>query len=232
MIVHRHQLLWNKFGRIQQIERKFEFIFFLRNQLHAEFPLGEVASFSIASQRSRRWKVGDPCPPSILGLLPSKSRECTPSTGFQCSFTNVALALARSRSGRCERRSLPSCAGCAECERSLMIHISMWVLSGISETKSQNVSCADCACGISRSGSLLDGVDQVREFHRVLDEEDRHVVAYQVPIAFCACRTSRQSREHHAPRRLEPRRCRPRSRSVRRRASFRRRGSCRNASAW
>ena len=30
----------------------------------------------------------------------------------------------------------------------------------------------------------LDGVNQVGEFHRVLDEEHRHVVAHQVPIAF------------------------------------------------
>ena len=34
-----------------------------------------------------------------------------------------------------------------------MTHINMWVLSGCRETKSQKVSWADCACGISRSGS-------------------------------------------------------------------------------
>jgi len=39
--------------------------------------------------------------------------------------------------------------------RSDMIHISMWVDSGVSETKSQKVSCADCACGKPRSGSCL-----------------------------------------------------------------------------
>ena len=37
--------------------------------------------------------------------------------------------------------------------RSLISHISMWALSGVSETKSQNVSCADAACGISLLGS-------------------------------------------------------------------------------
>ncbi|MCY1383377.1 hypothetical protein D9M69_714980 [compost metagenome] len=32
--------------------------------------------------------------------------------------------------------------------RSDMSHMSMWVDSGISDTKSQNVSCADAACGM------------------------------------------------------------------------------------
>ena len=37
--------------------------------------------------------------------------------------------------------------------RSLITHISMWALSGVSDAKSQNVSCADWACGISLCGS-------------------------------------------------------------------------------
>ena len=37
--------------------------------------------------------------------------------------------------------------------RSDIAHISMWVDSGCSDAKSQKVSCADAACGISRSGS-------------------------------------------------------------------------------
>jgi hypothetical protein len=37
--------------------------------------------------------------------------------------------------------------------RSDIAHISMCMLSGISETKSQNVSCAEAACGIALCGS-------------------------------------------------------------------------------
>ena len=37
--------------------------------------------------------------------------------------------------------------------RSDMTHMIMCMLSGVSEMKSQKVSCADCACGNSRSGS-------------------------------------------------------------------------------
>jgi hypothetical protein len=39
--------------------------------------------------------------------------------------------------------------------RSDMIHISMWVDSGISDTKSQKLSWAVWACGNPRSGSCL-----------------------------------------------------------------------------
>ena len=39
--------------------------------------------------------------------------------------------------------------------RSDIAHISMCGDSGIIDTKSQNVVCAVCACGISRSGSGL-----------------------------------------------------------------------------
>ena len=39
--------------------------------------------------------------------------------------------------------------------RSLMFQIVWWVASVWRVTKSQKVSCADCACGISRSGCGL-----------------------------------------------------------------------------
>ena len=39
--------------------------------------------------------------------------------------------------------------------RSLMFHMTWWVASVCREAKSQKVSCADWACGISRSGCGL-----------------------------------------------------------------------------
>ena len=39
--------------------------------------------------------------------------------------------------------------------RSDMIHITMFMLSGMSEMKSQKVSCAEAACGKPRSGSIF-----------------------------------------------------------------------------
>ena len=39
--------------------------------------------------------------------------------------------------------------------RSDMIHMTMCIASGVSEMKSQNVSCAIAACGNPRSGSIF-----------------------------------------------------------------------------
>jgi hypothetical protein len=66
--------------------------------------------------------------------------------------------------------------------RSLIAHMIMCIDSGISEMKSQNVSWA----GGLREGAVrlhLHRVHQVRELHRVLDEEHRDVVADQIPVA-------------------------------------------------
>ena len=73
--------------------------------------------------------------------------------------------------------------------RSDMIHMNMCMDSGVSETKSQKVSCAVCACGKLSVGLLLGGVDQVGELDGVLDEEHRDVVADKIEIAFLAYRT-------------------------------------------
>ena len=77
--------------------------------------------------------------------------------------------------------------------RSLMFHITWWVASVCRETKSQKVSCADWAWGISRSGCGLAGVDDVGELDAVLDEEDRHVVADQVERALVGVELHREA---------------------------------------
>ena len=84
--------------------------------------------------------------------------------------------------------------------RSLITHISMWALSGVSETKSQNVSCADCGLRdlVVRLG--LHRMDQVGKLDRVLDEEHRHVVADEVPHAFVGIELDREAA--HVARRV------------------------------
>jgi hypothetical protein len=76
--------------------------------------------------------------------------------------------------------------------RSDIAHISMWVISGISDAKSQKVSCADPACGMAKCGSAW-RVDEVGKLHRVLDEEDRDVVADQVPVALVRVELHREA---------------------------------------
>ena len=77
--------------------------------------------------------------------------------------------------------------------RSDIAHISMCVDSGMSETKSQKLSCAVCACGKPAVGLLLRRVDQVGELDRVLDEEHRDVVADEVPVALLRVELDREA---------------------------------------
>ena len=77
--------------------------------------------------------------------------------------------------------------------RSDIAHISMWVISGISDTKSQNVSCADAGLRHREVRLGLGGVDQVGKLHRVLDEEDRDVVADQIPVALVGVELHREA---------------------------------------
>ena len=68
--------------------------------------------------------------------------------------------------------------------RSDIAHMIMCVDSGISPTKSQNVSWARGGLRIAAVGLHLHGMDQVRKLDGVLDEEHRDVVADQIPVAF------------------------------------------------
>ena len=67
--------------------------------------------------------------------------------------------------------------------RSDMIHITMCMLSGVKDIKSQKLSCAVWPAG-SRVRLLLRGMDQVGEFDGVLNEEHRNIVSDDVPVAF------------------------------------------------
>ena len=69
----------------------------------------------------------------------------------------------------------------------------MWVISGISDAKSQNVSCADAGLRHREVRLGLGGVDEIGKLHRVLDEEDRDVVADEVPVAFVRVELHREA---------------------------------------
>ena len=92
----------------------------------------------MASHRSRRWKSGSA---PLIFSASFHTTDCRPSFGFQWNFTNVDRPSALTSRKVCTPK--PSMnrneRGMA---RSDMTHISMWVDSGISETKSQKLSCA------------------------------------------------------------------------------------------
>ena len=77
--------------------------------------------------------------------------------------------------------------------RSDMFHSVWWVASVCSETKSQNVSWALCACGISRSGCGLAAWMTSGNLIAVLDEEHRDVVADQVEGALVGVELRREA---------------------------------------
>ena len=103
------------------------------------------------SHRSRRGKSGS-IPPSFWAS--SQTREALPATGFQWNFTSDVspAALTRRKVWTPNPSMVRNDRGMA---RSDMTHINMWVDSGASDAKSQKVSCAVWAWGISRSGSGL-----------------------------------------------------------------------------
>ena len=77
--------------------------------------------------------------------------------------------------------------------RSDMIHIAMWMLSGVSEMKSQKLSCAVCACGNPRSGSCFRRMNQVGKLDRILNEKHRDVVSDDVPVALLGVELDRET---------------------------------------
>ena len=67
--------------------------------------------------------------------------------------------------------------------RSDIVHITMCVASGIRRDEVPEVVVRRLRLREAAVGLLLDGVDEVGELDRVLDEEHRDVVADEVPVA-------------------------------------------------
>ncbi len=74
-----------------------------------------------------------------------------------------------------------------------MAHMIMCSDSGMSVTKSQNVSCALRRLRITSIGFHLDGMDQVRKLHGVLNEEDGNVVPDHIEVAFLGVKLNGES---------------------------------------
>ena len=84
----------------------------------------------------------------------SHTVDWMPSLGRQWNLTKVLLPLASSSRKLCTPKPsiIRSERGIV---RSLIAHMIMCIDSGVSEMKSQNVSCALAACGKARSGSIF-----------------------------------------------------------------------------
>ena len=101
---------------------------------------------------ARRWRAR--CSAPAIFTASSQTSECVPSFGSQWNLTKCECPCSFTKRNVCtpnpcimrRLRGMP---------RSDITHISTWVLSGISETKSQKVSCALAACGMALCGSGL-----------------------------------------------------------------------------
>ena len=118
--------------------------------------------------------------------------DCMPSFGFQWNLTKVDLPSALT-----SRKVWTPNPSIKRNERGIvrsdMIHSAMCMLSGVSEMKSQKLSCARLRLRKAAVGLLLGGMDDVGELDRVLDEEHRDVVADEVPVAFLGVELDREA---------------------------------------
>ena len=110
-----------------------------------------------------------------------QTTDCSPSLGFQWNLTKVdSPAAFTNRNVWTPKPSMKrNERGMA---RSDIVHMTMWVASGIREMKSQKLSCADCAWGNPRSGACFTECTRSGNLIGVLDEEHRDVVADEIPV--------------------------------------------------
>ena len=185
---HRHQFFGNDLGRIEQIEIELVLVLFL-DHLHAQFPFREIAVFDGFPQIA----------PMKVGILTGDLLRFIPDApnGHQAAVSSGTSRNAICPSALMKRKVwtpnpsiMRKLRGIA---RSDITHMIMCIDSGISEMKSQNVSCADAAWGISLMWFRLDGMHQIGKLHRILDEEDRNVVADQIVIALLRVELDRKA---------------------------------------
>ena len=151
---------------------------------------------SIDSHRSRRWKSGS-APESLTAS--SQTSECVPAAGFQWNLTNTDSPLRVDEAIRVDAEALHG--PIAARDRAIRHHPHQHM----GDLRHQRREVPERVMGagglrhpVMRLG--LHRVDQVGEFHRVLDEEHRDVVADQVPVALIGVELDREAA--HVARRV------------------------------
>ena len=111
----------------------------------------------------------------------SQATEWTPRSGFQWNFTkrDAPLASTRRKVWTPKPSIIRKLRGMA---RSDITHMIMCIDSGMSEMKSQKVSCAEAACGISLCGSGFTAWIRSGNLMASWMKNDRHVVADEVEV--------------------------------------------------
>ena len=133
----------------------------------------------MASHRSRRWKSGSA---PLIFTASFHTTDCMPSFGFQWNFTNVDAPAAFDEPERVHAEALhePERAGDRPVRHRPHHHVGRLrhQRDEVPEVVVRRLRLREAAVG-----RLLHGVDDVGELDGVLDEEDRDVVADEVPVA-------------------------------------------------
>ena len=174
----RQHLLGDDLGGVEHVEVEL-LGEVLVEELQARAPTRGSRRRSMASQRSRRWKSGSA---PLIFTASFQTTDCSPCFGFQWNLTKVDLPSAltsrkvwtpKPSMNRNDRGMRP--VGHDPHDH---VHALGRERDEVPEVVVGGLRLREVAVRLG-----LDGVDQVGELDRVLDEEDRDVVADEVPVA-------------------------------------------------
>ena len=133
----------------------------------------------MASHRSRRWKSGSA---PLIFTASFHTTDCRPSFGFQWNFTNVDSSGGVDEPEGVDAEALhePERAGDRPVRHRPHHHVGR-----LRHQRDEVPEVVVRRLGLREAPvrCLLDRVDEVGELDRVLDEEDRDVVADEIPVA-------------------------------------------------
>ena len=176
--LHRHQFFGDQLGRVKQVEAK-GVLLVLRNHLHAKLPFGEVAVLDRLPQIAAmkvRILAGN-----LLRFVPCQAVHA--ELGFPVKLDKVGLAARIHKSESVHAEAFHHAQAARD---GAVAHDPHQHVGGLGHQRGKVPKT------VVRAGRLwhlvvrlgLDGVHQVGELDRILDEEHRNVVADQVVVAF------------------------------------------------
>ncbi|EMR02453.1 hypothetical protein ADICEAN_02439 [Cesiribacter andamanensis AMV16] len=176
--LYGYQFFGNDFGGIQQVEAKFVLIFFFHH-LHTEFKLGIIAHVNGIPQIAAK-PVGV-FAGQFLGLIPHQGMNAQYRFPMQFYKTGLALGVDPAKGVYSKAFHVGKAAGYGPVGEYPHEHMGRFRHQG-----------GKIPEGVMRGRGLwhfivghgLDGMHKINELDAILDKEYRHVVAYQVVIAF------------------------------------------------
>ena len=183
----RHQLLGDQFGRIEYVEAEGIGLSF-RKYLHAQFPLRVRAGFDRVPEVAAM----------EIGVTARDLDRLVPQHGMRALFRRPVELNERRLAvrGHEAERMYPEALHHPVAARDRAIghqphqHVGRLGHQG-DEVPERVVRRRGLRHAVVRLG--LDRMDEVGKLHRVLDEEHRHVVPYQVPVAFVGIEFHRET---------------------------------------